>query len=142
MSKIFFNSLNGCLSIETSEKPKRIGSLLNQYCEPTTKVISVSWEPNIFENDNFRELTEEELERVVFEEKTLLIRSHACLHPSALIEHKATKHFTVRDMIKVVCDTELATRSDTEWFGGIDVHHVFFEGIHLLDGVWTIGWGS
>jgi hypothetical protein len=29
------------------------------------------------------------------------------------------------------------------WLGGVDVHHVFFEGIKLGDdGVWGTGWGS
>jgi len=35
------------------------------------------------------------------------------------------------------------TRDSSKWFGGIDVHHVFFEGIHLdEDDVWAIHWGS
>ena len=34
-------------------------------------------------------------------------------------------------------------QGNSEWFGGVDVHHVFFEGIHLADdGVWDIYWGS
>jgi hypothetical protein len=32
---------------------------------------------------------------------------------------------------------------DSEWFGGVDVHHVFFEGLHEdVDGVWVANWGS
>lgn len=35
----------------------------------------------------------------------------------------------------------------TDWFGGIDVHHIFFEGIKVpsgatADSVGVIGWGS
>ena len=37
---------------------------------------------------------------------------------------------------------KLAT-AQSEWFDGVDVHHVFFEGIHQdSDGVWEIYWGS
>jgi hypothetical protein len=37
---------------------------------------------------------------------------------------------------------EASDAGATEWFGGIDVHHVYFAGIPLEHGgVWSIGWG-
>lgn len=39
--------------------------------------------------------------------------------------------------------TGYRTRGESEWFGGADVHHVFFEGIRPEgEDVWRIGWGS
>jgi hypothetical protein len=50
--------------------------------------------------------------------------------------------FTVRDLAGAIATTERASRGSSEWFGGIDVHHVFFEGIEDDDGAWRICWGS
>src|SRR5262249_44443192 len=62
-----------------------------------------------------------------------------------VVEHRAPDGgaFTVRDLAAAIAETERQTRGGTNWFGGIDVHHVYFEGLMLDDdGVWTIGWGS
>ncbi|MGA9520488.1 MAG: hypothetical protein WBV82_03435 [Myxococcaceae bacterium] len=61
------------------------------------------------------------------------------------VEHRAPngKHFTVRELVKAVEETERQSRSRSNWLGGIDVHHVYFEGIHPEnDGTWSIAWGS
>jgi hypothetical protein len=51
--------------------------------------------------------------------------------------------FTIRELASAVEETERRARGSTAWFGGVDVHHVFFEGIHLDDaGTWNIRWGS
>lgn len=52
-------------------------------------------------------------------------------------------HFTVRELVHAVEKTELETRGSSEWLGGIDVHHIFFEGISAeADGTWALCWGS
>ena len=51
--------------------------------------------------------------------------------------------FTVEELLKAVEDTERQSRPNSEWFGGVDMHHVYFEGIaEAEDGVWDIQWGS
>jgi hypothetical protein len=46
-------------------------------------------------------------------------------------------------MLNAVAETERQTRDKSEWFDGVDVHHIYFEGIHQgSDGVWEIYWGS
>ena len=65
--------------------------------------------------------------------------------PQTVIEHAPADGltFTVRDLAKAVEETERHARGDTEWFGGVDVHHRFFEGIRMDEaGVWHISWGS
>lgn len=146
-----FNGLTGTITVETSEPPERIGQLWNLKSTPTAQLVDVKWKhPDVYQPDNdhepFRPLTEEELGLVVLDEETIRVNSFACLPgPGAIVEHRAPngKNFTIRDMIAVVEETERQTRGDTEWFGGIDVHHIFFEGMKKgEDGVWTLQWGS
>lgn len=37
--------------------------------------------------------------------------------------------FRVRDILAAIEELEWITRPQSEWFGGIDVHHIFFEGL-------------
>jgi hypothetical protein len=48
----------------------------------------------------------------------------------------------VRDLKRAVACSERVSRQDSDWKGGIDVHHIYFEGIELEDDVWMIGWAS
>jgi hypothetical protein len=50
--------------------------------------------------------------------------------------------FTIRDLAAAIAKTERESRERGEWLGGIDVHHIFFEGLSFDDDVWTISWGS
>ena len=138
----FFNRLSGHLEIKLSEPPVRIAeNLLNVKAPSTAKIEEISLELRVFEKGNSRGLTEDELNRVVLHEKSIKMRGEE----GDDVEHEAPngKHFTVRDLANAVAKTERMTRDKTEWFGGIDVHHVYFEGIHLEeDGVWSIAWGS
>jgi hypothetical protein len=45
---------------------------------------------------------------------------------------------------QAVAEVERACRQDTVWFGGVDVHHVYFEGLtydRKFNG-WYCFWGS
>ena len=151
----FFNRVSGTISVETSEEPERIGQLYNLKSTPTAKLLDVTWEPNLYQPDNddepFRDLTDAEWEQVVFDcpKITLGCSISDYCGASETTEHQAPKgkNFTVRDMVKAVCENQKKTRGATDWFGGIDVHHIFFEGIRLpsvitADSVGTISWGS
>jgi hypothetical protein len=50
--------------------------------------------------------------------------------------------FTISDLISCIEKTELRTRPDTDWFGGADTHHIYFEGMFFENGVYRIYWGS
>ena len=47
-------------------------------------------------------------------------------------------------ILAAVEETEKLTRAESEWFDGVDVHHVFFEGIRYVSehDHWYIAWGS
>lgn len=141
---IFFNELSGVLRIELSEPTERVvESLENRKATPSAVIVSLRLEATVFENDDFRALTAGELERVVLVQSEVVLRS--LRSDGRAIRHSAPNgvHFTVRDLLGAVEETERQTRGDSDWFEGVDVHHVFFEGITLeKDGVWHIHWGS
>lgn len=138
----FFNALSAVLDIKLSEPTEAISPhLANQKAAPTAEIVSLSLEPQVFLRDEseFRPLTDDELARVVFEEPSITLRGYG-----RAIEHPAPDggRFTVADLIAAIAETERQTRAESEWFDGIDVHHVFFEGIHWEGDAWQIHWGS
>ncbi|MEU7141507.1 hypothetical protein ABZ942_18775 [Nocardia sp. NPDC046473] len=141
MSLEFFNGLSGTLVIELTEPTEDVAAnLSNQRATATAAIREVSFAPNVFENGDFRDLTVDEFDRVVLELPVLNLRGFG--DP---VEHRAPngKWFTVRDLAAAIGETERSTRQQSQWFGGVDVHHIFFEGIHEGDGgVWEIYWGS
>ncbi|MFE3798331.1 hypothetical protein [Nocardia tengchongensis] len=141
MSLEFFNGLSGALSIELSEPTEDIvPALSNQRAKSTAEIKELSFTPEVFQHDSFRDLTAEEFDRVVLESTMLNLQGEG--EPVA---HRSPndKWFTVRDLVAAIAETERRTRPQSQWFGGIDVHHVFFEGIEQQeDGTWRILWGS
>lgn len=138
----FFNTISGQLEIELTEPTQNIGTLLNQRATPEARIKSLRLVPEIFVEDSgsFRELTSEELHSVAFNGSEITLVNDA----EQPVTHKAPngKSFSVSDLLKAVEETERQTRGNTEWFGGIDVNHVYFEGIDFDDGVGMICWGS
>jgi hypothetical protein len=139
----FFNSLSGNLEIELTEAAQPIGGLLNVAAPPDAKVLSLRRCPEVYEpeTDLSRSLTPEELARVVFEAPEIRLRGES----GAVVSHRSPNgtEFSVQDLLNAVEATERQTRGSTEWLGGVDVHHCYFEGIHEREGgVWEIDWGS
>jgi hypothetical protein len=96
----------------------------------------------VLEDKELRSLTDEEWTRVVL--RTPVIRMSGN-DGKRVVEHGAPNRatFTVRDLAAAIAETETQTRGETKWFGGIDVHHIYIEGLTLdKDGVWFIRWGS
>lgn len=138
----FFNRLSATLRIELSEPTEAITPALeNQKATPTAAIVSLALEPQIWveASGEFRDLTGEELDRVVFEESEITLRG---LGPAITLPAPDGARFSVRDLVAAVAECERKTRADSEWFGGIDVHHIFFEGITWDGEAWEIFWGS
>ena len=50
---------------------------------------------------------------------------------------------TAKELMDVIIEFEKVSRNHTEWCGGIDAHHIFFEGMEKLSsGKYYIIWGS
>lgn len=138
----FFNRLSAILRIELTEPAQQVSPhLLDLAASPSAELVSLRVETNVFEGDDERPLTEEELASVAFDAPEIQLRGDT----GELVVHRAPngRHFKVGDLIRAVEETERRTRANTEWLGGIDVHHIFFEGIlPEQDGTWSLCWGS
>jgi len=126
-----------------SEPPKRLGAARETLLPPTAEVVSVSLAMSVYQNEEFRDLTADEWNRVVFRADSIRLRSYYGADITLEFPAGDGETFTVAALAKAVEDTERETRGSSRWFGGVDVHHVFFEGIHVDDdGVWWIHCGS
>ncbi len=135
----FFNDLSGVLEIELTEPPQKAAPhLLNLVAPKTARIKSVAMRLR----DGDRELAEDEWSRVVIRAPRIRMRSVDT--DEIVIDHDAPNGstFTVRDLANAIAKTERDSREHGEWLGGVDVHHIFFEGIELEGDVWTICWGS
>jgi hypothetical protein len=53
------------------------------------------------------------------------------------------KHFTVKELVEVVEEWERIDRPRSNWFGGVDEHHIFFEGLKVDENNVAVSlWGS
>lgn len=139
----FFSSLSGDLEIELSEAPTRVAGLENERASSTATIRSISLQVSVYgQDEEIRALTEAEWESVAFPAPSILLVGQAGL----AVAHEAPNGgaaFTVRELVKAVEETERRTRGSTRWLGGVDVHHVFFEGLdEREEGMWAIRWGS
>ncbi len=139
----FFNSLSAQLKVELTEPAVPVANLLNLAAPPAAEVQAVQFEAEVYlpESKDFRELTPSERDSVVLLGPNILLRGES----GGVVAHEAPngESFSVQELLCAVMETERQTRGDSEWLGGIDVHHCFFEGIYLDDqGVWCINWGS
>ena len=93
------------------------------------------------DTEEFRDLTPEEFDSLAFRESHIKLRGES----GEVVSHNAPNgtFFTVQQLLQAVEETERQTRDQSEWLGGVDVHHCYFEGISLDDdGAWGIYWGS
>lgn len=139
----FLNGISGVLEIELSEKAQPMEKLPGVFLsDSNAKIVATNLNAEYYneQNDSFRPLTHSELNSVAFKAKKITLGSES----GETIDHLAgnMKYFTVQEILKAVEVTELKTRGNTDWFGGIDVHHIYFEGLSCHQGVWIPFWGS
>lgn len=137
-----FNKISAVLNIILDKMPQASGALRNVFADSNAKVKSISLAEPTFFNTKLAEfilLTEDELNSVVLDQSQITLESFG-----KRMVHNAPngKSFSVRDLLNAVEKTEQMVRPQTDWFGGIDCHHIYFEGIHLKNGVYEIYWGS
>ena len=87
------------------------------------------------------ELTRDEQAEPGYVGDTLVLESE---NTTRQIYNNDKGFFTVAEVVAHIVEFERIDRPKTEWFGGIDCSHVFFEGIRLnSDGdAYRILWGS
>lgn len=138
----FFNSLSGSLEIELSEPAKPVSDkVANLAAPPGAKVKSLRLVLGVLEGEVVRKLTDSELDTVALRQAQVTLHAES----GEAVQHDAPngEYFTVRDLIQAVEKTESTLRGKTEWLGGIDVHHIYFEGLEATKpGHFEILWGS
>ena len=105
------------------------------------KIESLRLVLGVFDGNAQRELTAAELDSVALRESRVALSGES----GKELEYEAPngEYFTVRDLIRAVERAETALRADSEWLGGIDVHHIYFEGLEMTKpGHFQVMWGS
>lgn len=138
----WFNNLSGRLNITLSEEPVAVSQrIVNRRAPSTARIRAIDLDMSVLETGKFRDLTDAEWAQVVVAEPTIRMRSLT----KKVVTHRAPdgRAFTVRDLVTAILETERKTRGGSDWLGGIDVHHRYFQFIERgSDGVWTVSWGS
>ena len=140
-----FNHLSMTLDIKLTKELKQISPhLYNTAADSSAKIKSVKLCAHIWEDEDYetqRNLSKAELNAIVINEPSINIRSY---HGKETMPFDAPDKacFRVKDLLKAIEQYEYKVRPKTEWFGGIDCHHIYFEGLHDEGGVYNIHWGS
>ena len=124
----FNEKFTGHLQIKLSKAAVPVSQrVMNGKAIPSAKIISLKLNVEIFDEDKFRKATQEELDEIIFDIAKITIRSLESLST----EHMApnSKNFTVKDFFAAIEEHERVIRPKINWFGGVDIHHVCFEGI-------------
>ena len=120
------------------------GMLLNSFVKPGVQIKDMELtRPEKYDEstDEFIELTKKELDKIEYPFQEITIKSFN--ENKIKFKSKSKKGFTVRELIECIKDVENIARPESEWFGGIDAHHIFFEGLgKIRDGIYEIYWGS
>ena len=99
--------------------------------------------PQFTKGDEFYDFDDRWLDEVVYTHRVFVLCDGRNV-PDNIMTFNQEKNFTRRDIITSVLDYERKYRPTTEWFGGIDCHHIFFEGLCEVrtGGMYSINWGS
>ena len=148
------NSLCFTLDIETTNTAPQHGMLLNRFEQPDSRIKSINvGEVTYYDSDSGEHVpyTKAELKEMPgYTADTMTFKSVWHDLDTDEITGTTIKTFTQEggfscwDVIKCIKKFEKLDRPKTKWFGGIDCHHVFYEGIHFNKDKKTLGisWGS
>jgi len=149
----YLESLSFELALETSKPPKKTGKLQNRFEDKDSKLLSVSIGSNgvMRWEDDKDDPVDCDLEEKGFigSEFTL----YNCVSQEDKVIYKTVStitnkvgYFTCAEVIDHILDFEKCDRPKTKWFGGIDCHHIWFEGLGENTGEagdgYHVCWGS
>jgi len=134
----------GSLNIEVTEPLLSIS--LNEYATPTSQLESITFEGNTFDGEDIHEVTEEQLAETAFDHPEINLVWQPAPGRDYLVCHRDAPngtHFTLQDIVDTIVGAETLFRPHSEWFGGIDTSHTFFEGFTQHgEHTFSIFWGS
>ncbi len=142
------------LDIETTNTAPQRGMLLNRFEEPDSRIISINIGEVSYYDEKVGDLvpyTKAKLKTMPgYTADTMTFKSVWHDMKTNEITGTTIKTFTQEggfscwDVLKCIKKFEKRDRPKTQWFGGIDCHHVLYEGIHFNKDNKTLGisWGS
>ena len=151
-----WNVLNGLsisLMMKTDKKRKRrVNGQTREVEMPGANITSMQFSTPLKWDETRSDLIyvrPEEMSQVAFRGEELCIETSSSLSSRKRMRmsfptDEETGSFTVRQVLDNVLDFERAVRPHTEWFGGVDVGHVFFDGLvrDEATGRYSVRWGS
>jgi hypothetical protein len=149
LQKLVFN-----LQIETTNTSPQHGALLNRFEEPDSAITSLH-AGTLEYFDRARnaciQLTTDERHKPAYMGKKLVLESVWQDQKGRIVDttrreytNEDKDYFTVKEVVKRIVDFERIDRPKSQWFGGIDCHHIFFEGLrpNSKRDAFQIRWGS
>ncbi len=142
-------SIGGRLIIDVDTPIVNIGSLLNEKTTSDAHIDNIYFKAQVgYINEDiasddyeFRDPKNNDLSEIVYKKPKIGLRGQA----NELVEFEAEngENFTLKEIINAIEKTEVETRANADWFDGIDIAHIYFEGLHAEeDGFFRIIWGS
>ena len=147
------NNLHFCLNITTTKTMPQQGNLLNRFEAPDSRILDITADQPAFIDEDLQEfvqLTSDQLKLPAFiGSEATFYNCHVNDSNIKIAEtwHTFTNqrgHFTVEEMVENILVFEKLDRPKSCWFGGVDAHHIFYEGVHCnSDGkTYSVHWGS
>lgn len=139
------NDIQFTLSIKLDVPPAPMSEfLLNLRADNNAKLVDIKvcdicrWDDTL---EDLIAYSEEQLNNlVIFDKNTIEFKDE---DHSRKTYHFPTNRVTIRQFVDAIVDFEKISRPKSEWFGGIDCHHIFYEGIYPdANGTYSIFWGS
>lgn len=132
------------------------GTICIEFSEDQSEIKSINWNDNLayykfndYDDDDYSYVDdmgpiEDILDRVEYPESTIIISTdYDGTNDASHMIYKSSGGFTVRNLLDIIIKVERVTRPTSGFFGGVDVDHIYFEGIHEISrGVYRIYWGS
>lgn len=141
MAQILLGKYNVTLNIDV-ETYQANSTLLNRFVRPDIKIKSLNWGKMLFYNEGdknpFSDVSDDKFDKVIYKETQITIESN-----NVTETFYNSNGFTSRNLFDHIMSVETEARPNTDWFGGIDAHHIYFEGLHKTDNrCYSVYWGS
>lgn len=148
----FNKNVTFVLDVHTDKPPVQRFPLLNRSENPGAKVVDIYYGDITYYDEALNDqvpFTQEELDVPAFIGSEITFssvwvnRKGKKVAESHMSFCNHTGYFSIQEMVDTVVKFEKVDRPKTAWFGGIDTHHIFFEGLcKEKDGSYRIRWGS
>tara|TARA_B100000085_G_C18562441_1_gene520148 strand:+ start:663 stop:1214 length:552 start_codon:yes stop_codon:yes gene_type:complete len=133
-------NINFNLEIETTNTtPVPENGLMNRFEEPDSQIVSITHDDiRLYNNEkeDFDYLLEDDLNQpgyygneITFHQSYIDRKTKEIIADTKKTYYNDKGLFTIKEMVDNIVDFEKLDRPSTKWFGGIDCHHTYYEGI-------------